>query len=93
MVRWPCSNHAATDIVPSIVTSDRIVDSRYSAEGRASHFGSNVTERMYPNFPGIAPISAFFAGKFTPGTATSRNVTQACGHVPCRRCPGCGTMR
>ncbi len=43
-----------------------------------AHFRSNVTDRKYPNFPGIAPISAFSAGKLAPRVLASCDVNDAC---------------
>ena len=42
-------------------------------------FRSNATERKYPNFPGIAPISAFFAGMLAPRLVVSRDVKKVWG--------------
>ena len=51
--------------------------SEETAEMLAADFRSNVAERKYPNFPGIAPIFAFFARKLTPRLVVSRDVKKA----------------
>ena len=56
------------------------------AANQTSHFLKNVTDWKYPNFPGFAPISAFFAGKLAKSRAVSRDVQKRWGLSHQRRC-------